>query len=78
MKAVKRPIPIEVVEFHPDTVLQLGVIFMGTPNGYRVFNNLHKSYIGVEIGDFLNITNLDDVYPINREVFFNTYDVVEE
>lgn len=79
MKAVKKPIPIEVVEFDPDDIPN-GVQISGNddpPEAYGVFNQLHSSWIGIKRGDYLNVTDLTDVYPIDRATFERTYTVVD-
>jgi hypothetical protein len=78
MKAVKRPIPIEVEEFQPDkTPWPLGVKASVNAGEYFVWNELHASRINIKPGDFVNVTVASDVYPIDRETFDRTYDVVK-
>lgn len=75
MKAIKKPIPIEVTELRAGESLPLGVIWK---DGFLyVRNKLHNSDIQTKFGDFINITNPDDIYPIEKDVFKNTYDVIE-
>lgn len=81
MKAVKKPIPIEVVEFQPDTrgVLPVSVMWRSNSDDtYAVFNSLHNSWIEVKPGDYLNVNDQTgrDIYPIDRETFERTYDIV--
>lgn len=45
---------------------------------YYVWNEFHKSKIYLMIGDFINTTNPDDIYPIKREVFLSTYKIIDE
>lgn len=82
MKAVKRPILIEVWEFQPGSEAPLSVQIRTTVNGvgprYQVLNNLHGSWIDVKPGDYLNVTDTSgrDIYPIDRKTFEQTYDLV--
>lgn len=79
MKAIKKPIPIEIVEFDPNSLSPDGVSISGNdeePSAFAVFNKLHSSWIGLKPGDYLNVTDLGDVYPIDRATFERTYDVV--
>lgn len=87
MKAVKKPIPIEVEEFQPDKLPWPGKMCSGTyeiksPYAgavfYRVFNELHNSWINVNPGDYLNVSDKTgrDIYPIDRATFERTYDVL--
>ena len=81
MKAIKKPIPIEVVVFdplgpgHPGVKIGAGA---GTEYKPAVWNALHQSWIGLSPGDYLNVTNPKDIYPIAKAVFETTYEVVEE
>lgn len=80
MKAVKKPIPIEVVQFGPRALTHLPsyVQWRHADSKYSVFNARHSSWIDVKIGDYLNVTDTTgrDIYPIDRETFDRTYDVV--
>lgn len=73
----KLPIEIEAEEFTGASID--GVSIVGPPGYYEVHNLLHDSWIKIKEGDFVR-TDLapDDVYPIDRETFFNTYELVEE
>lgn len=77
MKAIKKPIPIEVEEFQPDNRQWPHGVDKGDDGHYFVFNSLHKSAIRLEAGDFVNVTDLNDLYPIKRAIFYATYDVVK-
>ena len=80
MKAVKKPIPIDVQLFDPDAIppsIPLNVTFRGD-SGWQIWNPLHKSFINLKKGDYVNITNPEDTYPIEAEVFQNTYEVISE
>lgn len=78
MKAVKKAVVIEVVEFDPHDIVPVGAMLQVDPDdgSWRVFNELHTSWIGVKPGDYLNVTSLADVYPIDRAYFESHYDVV--
>lgn len=80
---VKRPIPITVLEAaDSDTMratMPAWVQWRKTRiDGGEVFNRLHDSWIGFTFGDVFNITNEEDVYPIERKVFESTYDKVTD
>lgn len=75
MQAIKKPIPIEVAEFTGGPSFQ----YQQRPKiggGFEIWNALHGSWIGIEKGDYINVTNPQDTYPIQRKVFEETYDVV--
>jgi hypothetical protein len=74
-QAVKKPIPITVFELTENATLPAGVNLQGEPGDLRVWNELHKSWIGVKTGDYLNVTDPKDVYPIDRDTFEKTYDL---
>jgi hypothetical protein len=84
MKAIKKANPINVVE-----VTSLPAVQGGLDNvriraragefGHRfeVWNALHQSWIGVNVGDYLNVTDAGDVYPIDADYFAQNYEVVK-
>lgn len=83
MKAIKKPIPIDVEEFQPDRrPWPLGVVNnvtgddLTTPQ-YQVWNALHSSWITIQPGDYVNVVDGQDLYPIDRATFERTYDIVE-
>jgi hypothetical protein len=81
MRAIKRPIPIEVTVFEPSQkpwpIGVEDVLLEGSPTGrYRVWNELHKSWISLDPGDYVNVTAPGDTYPIAKAVFDSTYDIV--
>jgi hypothetical protein len=90
VKAVKKPIAIDVMEWTehsrpPATVLIAKARIVSkcstmsvANDGWKVYNGLHNCWICFNTGDFLNITLPGDVYPIARSVFQETYDVVED
>lgn len=79
MKAVKKPIPIEVEEFQPDR-LPWPLRVHSDDAGYYVLNELHGSSIKIQPGDYVNVTDKTgrDIYPIDRATFERTYDVMAE
>jgi len=81
-KFVKKTIPIEAIEATGSDYLHTtfpNLRWRKTKlSGGQVYNELHKSWINFDFGDFLNITSDGDVYPIERKVFFATYDRVED
>lgn len=79
MKAIKKPIPIEVEEFQPN-VQPWPKQVHSTPQGYEVFNALHESWIKIQPGDYVNVTDKSgqDIYPIDRATFERTYDIVKD
>lgn len=81
MKAMKKPIPITVEEFQPDQEpWPNGVSYDIDGNGareYYVVSTLHGVKVPLEAGDFVNVSNEKDLYPIKRDVFYATYDIVE-
>lgn len=75
---IKRAIPILAVEANSSDQLHLLAPTLLTwrktrIDGGEVYNKLHDSWIGFKFGDVLNISNRDDVYPIERAVFEATY-----
>ncbi len=81
MKAIKKPIPIEVERFDSNLPMprireRAKVQTRPGAGNYQVWNEKHFSWIGFEHGDYLNVTNVDDIYPIAKDVFEATYDVV--
>lgn len=80
MKAVKKPIPIEVEEFQPEKLPWPPQVHAKPLKGcYEVFNDLHQSWITIQPGDYVNVTDKTgrDIYPIDRATFARTYDIVE-
>jgi hypothetical protein len=56
MKAIKKPVPIEVVVYDPAGTAHPGVQIgagAGTGGQTAVWNELHKSWIGLSEGDYL-------------------------
>jgi len=76
----KKPVQIEAIEFGEDQVPEnVSIKTERRPNGKSyVFNRLHNSWIEVKKGDMLRVDQApDDVYPIDRETFEQTYEKVE-
>ena len=45
------------------------------PDGYFVvWNNLHKTYIKLQLGDYIRVDKENDRYPIDRQTFMATYE----
>lgn len=81
MKAIKRPIPITVVVFDPTIAAAnqwTGLLRPKVGRGWEIWNERHASWIGVQPGDYLNVSDPGDVYPIAKGVFDATYDIVDE
>lgn len=80
MKAVKKPIPIEVERFDPNKKpWPRGVEADSSGLGgtqYFVWNELHGTKIPLEAGDYVNVTDERDTYPIKQHVFAATYDIL--
>ena len=81
MKAVKKPIPIEVVRFDGGTAsIPDGVSYSNNPlefGGWAIFNRARADWLPLKVGDYLNVTDLNDVYPISAEYFAAHYEVIE-
>lgn len=80
MRAVKKPIPIDVVEFNGMSPLEVKTRrrHVGDDDNpsHEIWNAKHESWIGLNVGDYINVTDLGDTYPIARDVFARTYDVL--
>jgi len=73
----KRPIKIEAVEFGVD-FLPEEVVIKNSSEGSMVYNELHDSWIKINFGDMIRVDQApEDVYPIDRETFDQTYEKVE-
>lgn len=80
MKAVKKPIPITVEVFDPHKKpwprnVQEDRSGLGGVE-YFVWNALSGEKRSIEPGDYVNVTDDSDTYPIKRQVFEATYDIV--
>lgn len=77
MKAIKRPIAIEVITLEELLKQEREDIEIRKEDGsFQIFNRLHKSWIKLELEDYVNITDLFDTYPISKKVFDETYQTV--
>jgi len=76
MKAIKKPILVDVVRFDAETDLPPAVRVRFTEKRWTVWNQLHDSWIGVTPGDYLNVTTPGDIYPIDAAYFAEHYDLV--
>lgn len=81
--AAKKPIPITVVAFENDVPglpefvrVEMEQLVGTNLVQFKVWNELHKSFIGFKIGDYLNVTDANDVYPIDRDYFDKHYEVL--
>jgi len=80
MKAIKKPIPIEVILLE-DLLKQKREdieIKRGGPIDYQIYNRKHQSWIGCELHDYINVTDINDTYPIAKDVFEATYQIIHE
>lgn len=75
MKFKRKAIEVELNEY------KLGEITKGVrtreDGSAFVWNELHKSEINLEPGDFVNVSNSGDYYPIKKEIVASTYEKVE-
>jgi hypothetical protein len=80
LHAIKKPIQIQVEEFQPHiTPWPKGVQvdqLEKDPVEYFVYNELRGTRAFLLPGDYVNVTNEHDLYPIARSVFDATYDVL--
>ena len=75
MKAVRKPIPVEVVQVGSVEAVAAQYPFI-IFSGFRVYNELHDSFVGFKLGDYLCVEDPHDVYPIDRALFERSYTVV--
>lgn len=80
MKAIKKPIPITVEQFQPERTpwppnVHADLSGLGAAE-YFVWNALHGAKIPIERGDYINVTDANDTYPIKADVFRATYEIV--
>lgn len=75
MKFRKKAVDVDLVRFVgfgnplPDTVE------LRQRNGRtEVYNELHQSWIGLEPGDYLNVSTPGDIYPIKAAIVAETYE----
>lgn len=76
MKAVKKPIPIEVEEFRPDH-RPWPTNVLRAEGRFVVWNATQGTYIPINPGDYVVVENGSDSYPIPRCVFDAVYDIIE-
>lgn len=74
------PKVIEAIEFKWDADYEEEIQLRRIEgNKFQVWNDLHKSWINVSDGDMIRVDNApEDVYPIKREIFDVTYELIEE
>lgn len=74
MKFRNKPKIINAEEFYPhEERWPVNVCYIN--GSYKVWNNLHSSYITVKPGDWIRIDNIDDTYPIDRAYIEENYEV---
>ena len=85
MKYRRKPEVIDVVEFDPNRPAQLTKdypieLYHTGSDEWKVKNDLHNRWIGLKPRDMIRVDKADegDVYPIDRETFDRTYELVEE
>lgn len=88
MKAVKKPITIEFMQFNRDCIEKLIEFTKGNACRFRVkksFNNKVccniKTLEGVHIateGDYIIKGINDEFYPCKPDIFLKTYDILED
>jgi len=73
----KKPTEIEAIEFGVELMPE-DIKVIDTAEGGKVYNELHNSWINVKNGDVVRIDQApEDVYPIDRQTFEQTYEKVE-
>jgi len=73
----KKPTEIDAIEFGKDPIPE-NVIMLNPHESPMVWNELHQSWIKLKKGDLIRIDQApDDVYPIDRQTFEQTYEKVE-
>lgn len=80
LQAVKTPIPIMVEKFDPSSEPWPLQVHERSSGEFQVFNRLHESWINLQPGDYVNVTDTtgQDIYPIDKATFDSTYTVVTE
>lgn len=81
MKLRKRPIEIEAfqVTLNASMPPQLWLRTRWThERGYEVYNELHDKWLGFALGDYVNVTDPRDYYPIHRDYIERCYETVRE
>lgn len=73
MKFQKKAVQVELVQF-TRTGPENGYVRARSDGTFFVWNDLHKSEIGIEYGDFINISTPGDYYPIKQHIVESTYD----
>lgn len=64
-KYIKKQMPAELIEVKAGEKLPGCVEDAG--NHLRVWNAPQECYISLQYGDFVNVTDLKDIYPIAKE-----------
>ncbi len=43
-----------------------------------IYSEHHKAWQNARYGDYVNVTKLEDIYPVTKDKFYDLYDVVGE
>lgn len=76
-KAIKKPTPISIV-FVKEAINNADFLIRRRKEGdkqYEVYNEKHRSWIGCDGDDYLNISEKEDVYPIAQDYFKEHYTI---
>jgi hypothetical protein len=83
MKAQRKPIAVEVVQYHAGQPLPPeldGIVhFTGSSGGLNVasvYNKPHNAQLVVNDGDYVRIDNPDDIYPMTPKHFDELYEAI--
>lgn len=78
LKAVRKKTPtIQVVQVTEDNLKELIESQILNEHGNAVDASKNKNPSKVNIGDYLRVDNMDDIYPINQEYFEQNFEIVE-
>ncbi|AFH22570.1 hypothetical protein OSG_eHP30_00075 [environmental Halophage eHP-30] len=73
----KKPTEIDAIELGKDPIPKT-VSYTIENGSYKIYNKLHNSMIEAKLGDMIRIDQApEDVYPIDRQTFEQTYEKVE-
>jgi hypothetical protein len=68
---------VKIASKHTSPLRSLDNADFWTSKEFEVYNKLHNSWIGIKLNDFINVTNPEDHYPIDSEVFRKTYEAAQ-
>jgi len=78
MKFKSKPKVITVEQFFPhEQRWPINVICL-EKDEYKVWNELHESYINIKPGDWIRVDYVDDTYPIAQEYMEENYEPYDE